>query len=163
MTDIRIKNRHRLQNKAVKALANRLLTVFKQDFNLGKSTVDSGFVENLEVLIIDNELLGLVIDGEPFFTVKGILRFRPNNRFVTVDMGAVKFVSNGADIMAPGVVDADKTIMVDDLVWIRDERNLQPLAIGRALMTGVEMAQNKKDKAVKSLHFVNDKLWNTMI
>jgi PUA domain protein len=78
-------------------------------------------------------------------------------------MGAVKYVSNGADIMAPGIVDADKEIVVDDLVWIRDEKNLQPLAIGRALMTGIEMIQNNKDKAVKSLHYVNDKLWNAMI
>jgi PUA domain protein len=45
------------------------------------------------------------------------------------------------------------------MVWIRDERNRKPLAVGQALVTGAEMASKKPGKAIKSLLFVGDKLW----
>lgn len=163
MDDFRIRNRHRLQKKAIKKLSIDFAEMFDITFDFSKSTVDFGMVENFEVIIIDNELLGMIIDGISFLTVKGLLRFRPSKRFVTVDMGAVIYVTKGADVMAPGIVDADKDIRVDNLVWIRDQQNLQPLAIGKALMTGPEMVRSSKEKAVKSLHYVNDKLWNVKI
>ena len=77
-------------------------------------------------------------------------------------MGAVKFVTNGADIMAPGIVDADDTIAVDDSVWICDETHKKPLAVGIALKSGIEMVQQEKGKAVKMIHHVGDELWNLM-
>jgi PUA domain protein len=75
-------------------------------------------------------------------------------------MGAVKFVYNGADIMAPGIVEADSGIKVGDLVWIRDQKNLQPLAVGEAIVSGIEMVQSDKGKAVISIHHVGDDIWN---
>jgi PUA domain protein len=74
-------------------------------------------------------------------------------------MGAVKFVYNGADVMAPGVVDADASISQGDLAWVRDERNLQPLAVGIALMNGEEMVSENAGKALESLHHVGDSIW----
>jgi PUA domain protein len=74
-------------------------------------------------------------------------------------MGAVKFVYNGADVMAPGIVEADPAIAIGDFVWVRDERNRQPLAVGEALMSGPEMAAAERGKSVKSLHHVGDDVW----
>jgi len=76
-----------------------------------------------------------------------------------VDMGAVKFVYNGADVMAPGIVKADASIAIGDFVWVRDERNLRPLAVGEALMSGAEMGASEKGKSVRSIHHVGDDLW----
>jgi predicted RNA-binding protein (TIGR00451 family) len=56
-------------------------------------------------------------------------------------------------------VEVDASVAEGDLVWIRDERNLRPLAIGRALMPASEMATKPKGKAVASVHYVGDKLW----
>jgi predicted RNA-binding protein (TIGR00451 family) len=72
----------------------------------------------------------------------------------------VKFLANGADVMAPGVVDADPGIKVGMSVWVRDQNNLRPLLIGTALMDGPEMKSANGGKAVKTVHFVGDKLWN---
>jgi PUA domain protein len=74
-------------------------------------------------------------------------------------MGAVVFITKGADVMAPGITDADPMIKKDDLVWICDEKHRKPLAIGIAIMTGEEMKTKKTGKAVKTLHFVGDRLW----
>ena len=82
------------------------------------------------------------------------------NKTVVVDMGAVRFVTNGADIMSPGIVEADDTIVPGDLVVIVDVNNKKPLAIGESLITGPEMVESSKGKAIKSLHYVGDEIWN---
>jgi len=94
-----------------------------------------------------------------FFTLKGLEKYKPKEHFVVVDMGAVKFVTNGADVMAPGIVDADENICEGDQVWICDEKNHKPLAVGIALMLGEEMKNEKKGKAIQIIHYVGDKLW----
>jgi predicted RNA-binding protein (TIGR00451 family) len=68
-------------------------------------------------------------------------------------------VVKGADIMGPGIVDADKDIKPGDFVWVRDVKNLRALASGEAIISGMEMLQKKPGKAVKSIHYVGDKLW----
>lgn len=112
-----------------------------------------------EVLVVDNQVWGVTDKGETFLTVRGLLALKPQARYVTVDMGAVKFVCNGADVMAPGIVEADPAVKEGDWVWIRDERNKQPLAVGRALVPGTAMVRGK-GKAIKSIHHLGDKLWN---
>jgi len=121
--------------------------------------VDRASAPNFDILLVGGKALGLIVDGEPFLTVRGLLHYRPTKRYVTVDMGAVPFVCNGADIMSPGVVDADPSIEPGDLVWIRDERNLQPLAVARALIRGPEMVERSSGKAAESIHYVGDRLW----
>ena len=80
-------------------------------------------------------------------------------RKVVVDMGAIKFVTNGADVMTPGVVDADPEILEGQQVWICDETHGKPLAVGIALVSGEEMVEQSSGKAVRLLHYVGDKLW----
>ena len=69
-------------------------------------------------------------------------------------------MANGADVMSPGIVDADRETCEGGGVWVRDERNFKPLAIGLALMSGEEMRGADKGKAIKTIHFVGDKIWN---
>lgn len=82
---------------------------------------------------------------------------------VVVDMGAVKFVVNGADIMRPGVVSCNDQIKVGDVVVIKDENNNKPLAIGTALFSGPELMQQSKGKVVASMHYVGDKIWDEKV
>jgi len=77
-----------------------------------------------------------------------------------VDMGAVKFMAKGADVMSPGITEADPMVKEGDLVIIIDENHRKPLAIGRSLISGLEMVQNREGKAVKTLHFIGDEIWN---
>jgi PUA domain protein len=62
--------------------------------------------------------------------------------------------------MAPGIVDADEWIQLDDIVWVCDEQYKKPLAVGTALMTGPEMKLATAGKAVKLIHYIGDTLWN---
>ena len=157
---IRLRKRHRLRKKEIKVLSDGLEdTLSKICFSVD-DTVDKAETERFEVILVNGEILGMISQGIPFLTVRGLLKYRPEKRYVTVDMGAVKFVYNGADVMAPGIVDADEYIHSGDLIWVRDEKNLKPLAVGEALMSGKEMVLSNKGKAVKSLHHVGDDIWN---
>ncbi len=88
----------------------------------------------------------------------GILRHPPTRRYVTVDPGAVRFLANGADVMAPGIVDADPGIREGDVVWVREQVHGKPLSVGRALRPGTEMVRGQ-GKAVEVFHYVGDRLW----
>lgn len=159
MSDIRIKKRGRLREKEIKSLSEEISQkVGTQVFSL-KDTIDKAESSEFDVIFVNNEILALVISGKAFLTVKGLLKYNPPKSYVTVDMGAVPFVVKGADIMGPGIVDADKDIRPGDFVWVRDVKNLRALAIGEAMVSGEEMLQRKPGKAIKSIHYVGDKLW----
>ena len=93
-------------------------------------------------------------------TLDGVIKLQPKKNYVVIDMGAIKYVTNGADVMAPGIVDADIDIIKDQQVWICDERNHKPLAIGIALVNGSEMIQKNSGKSIKVIHYVGDELWS---
>ena len=44
-------------------------------------------------------------------------------------------------------------------VWLRDERNKKPLAVGISQMSADEMINTKSGKAVKTIHYIGDKIW----
>ncbi len=155
-----LRKRHRLRKKEIKMIAEDLVDVFSKSSIIMDDTVDMAEAGKFHVILVNGDILGMVVDKKPFLTVKGLLKYRPERRYVTVDMGAVKFVYNGADIMTPGIVDACECITKGDLVWIRDEKNLQPLAVGEALLSSKEMIQANSGKAVISLHHVGDDIWN---
>ncbi len=111
------------------------------------------------MLLVEGIAFAVIVQGEPFPTVRGLLRTPVTRRYVTVDMGAVPYVTNGADVMAPGIVDADPHIEEGQIVWVRDERNLMPLAVGRALLPGQQMLVANRGKAVDTIHYVGDWLW----
>ncbi len=79
---------------------------------------------------------------------------------VVVDMGAVKFVIKGADIMRPGIVDIDATIEKNECVAVLDENNKKPLAICKALYGGKEMQTLEKGKVLQNIHYIGDELWS---
>lgn len=159
MAELRLRKRHRLKQKEIQALEAELDATLGCPTFTTEDTVDRAEGSDYDVLFVNGPILAIVVDGHPFPTVRGLLQWKPTRRWVTVDMGAVKFIYNGADTMAPGIVDADPTIQVGYMVWVRDERNQRPLAIGRALISGEAMRVEEKGKAVKALHHVGDDLW----
>ncbi|MEF8832113.1 MAG: RNA-binding protein [Candidatus Thermoplasmatota archaeon] len=151
-----LKNQHRLKDKEVKRYSEELKDKLGDSLFDPEEPVDIADTEEGEVVILDKELVATFFDGKIFPTIEGLLTIEPTRRFVTVDMGAVEFVYNGADIMAPGIVDADEKISEGDLVWIREVEHEKPLAVGRALTHGKEMIESEEGKVVKNLHHVGD-------
>ena len=77
-------------------------------------------------------------------------------------MGAIPYVCNGADVMAPGIKEIKGEFEEGDLVVVRDVEHGKALAIGKALVGSDEMKEMRKGKAVTNLHHVGDKLWKSL-
>ncbi len=159
MTELRLRKRHRMRQKEIESLSARLKDILGTDVFGPQDTVDMAEAPEYDAVFVNGKILAMVWQGEPFLTVRGLLGYPATKRYITVDMGAVRFVANGADVMGPGVVEADPGIVEGDFVWIRDVRNKRPLAIGKALVSADTILRKEKGKVASSLHYVGDKLW----
>ena len=79
---------------------------------------------------------------------------------IIVDLGAVPYVCNGADIMAPGIVRIEGKFGKGDLVLVVDEKYGKPIALGESLYNSENAKNTKQGVVVNNLHFVSDKIWN---
>ncbi len=158
---MKIRKRYHLKKKMLKEVEKTLgeySTMLKP-----KSKVEIIETELDDIILIDGSPMIMMIEGEAFPTLKGALELDIQSRYVVVDMGAVKFVIKGADIMSPGITDADQNIKEGDLVIIVDETHRKPLATGRSIISGQEMVENNEGKAVKTIHHIGDKIWDLTI
>jgi len=153
-----VKSRHHLRSDAVDDIATALSD------NLGVE-LDADSFEKVEfedsdwdVVLVEGAPLVLYIGEEPFLTVQGANDHPPEKHVVTVDTGAISFVSDGADIMRPGITEADDNIAEGDLVAINEETHGKFLAIGRAKADGSDMV-GESGKVVESIHHVGDDLF----
>ena len=153
---------HRLKQKECRRLIERIHDQIDPDFMIDYSSIEIGKIDEYEFIFIDEIPYFFQIEDQLFYTLMGLKSLNPIHRYVVVDMGAVKFVINGADVMAPGIVDADPTIAKDDMVWICDETHRKPLAVGVALMSGSEMVKQIKGKAVNLKHYIGDGVWKSL-
>lgn len=154
-----MKNRHVVGNKDRKKYFFMIKDAFPDIDIPSKSKMEIAKIEDFDGLIIDNSVDFLVANNSILLTIHAISNYKPKTRWVTVDEGAIRFIVNGADVMAPGIVDADKDIRKGYSVWVRDEKHSTPLASGTALLDGSEMIKSSSGKAVKNLHHVGDTLW----
>ena len=155
---MQVKSRHHLRSDAVSDLESSLAE--KLGVHLAGDTYERVEFEDAdwEVVLIDGKPRVAAFDGERFLTVRGANAYEPDKRVVTVDAGAVSFVSDGADVMRPGITDATADISDGDLVLIAEESHGKFLAVGRARVDGSQMIGDE-GKVVDSLHHVGDELY----
>ena len=91
----------------------------------------------------------------PFLSEDALLARFPA---VTVDMGAVRFVCKGANVMRPGITAAD-AFEAGDIVCVREESRGRYLAVGTADLPGGEAAASGRGQAVTTLHYISDRYW----
>ena len=155
---IKVKKRNFLKKKKIKEIKAELGEY--GDLLQNKKNVEILEAEPNSFILVDGEPYIIMIDDKPFPTLKAALANQIDIKKVTVDMGAIRFVSNGADIMSPGIVAADDGVEEGDIVLIVDETHGKPLAIGVSLISGEEMVENDSGKAVATKHYVGDDIWN---
>lgn len=155
---MQIRSRHHLRNDEVRdletALEEALGVSLDGDTYELVELADSPF----DLVLVGGDPQAFYYEDEPFLTVRGANEHTPERGVVTVDTGAISFVSDGADVMRPGIVEADEGIEAGDLVAIAEESHGKVLAIGRAKTDGPEMVGDS-GKVVESIHYVGDDLY----
>ena len=153
-----VKSRHHLRSDEIEELAASLADHLGVDL-AGAEFERVEFTDvDREVVLVDGEPLVASFDDDRFLTVRGSNAFPPDGHVVTVDSGAISFVSDGANVMRPGIVDATDDIEPGDLVVVVEESHGKALAVGRAEAPGAEMVGDS-GKVVESLHHVGDDLY----
>lgn len=163
--DWSIRKRRPVRRKAIAPLLKELERVLGIDLN-----VDGAFLEQAEygpwdLVFVDKTPKAVRItnpedEAIAALTLRGLIEHPKAKRWVSVDHGAISFLMNGADCMVAGVSDADPEVKEGDLVWVRDETHHRPLALGWAMMDGGLMPSATSGKAVKTVHWVGDELWD---
>jgi len=79
--------------------------------------------------------------------------------YVMVDIGAVRFICNGANVMRPGVKAFPTSFKKGDVVVVKDEKYQKAIAVGEASVSSEEAQQLTKGPIIINLHYVGDKIW----
>jgi PUA domain protein len=116
-------------------------------------------IENDAQIITGNGIKILKIENDylPFLSEIETLKKFPN---VTVDMGAVKFMCKGANLMRPGIKKFTE-FEKDKLVCIVEESQQKFLAVGKSTVSSEELEKMDKGEVIKNLHYISDKFWET--
>jgi PUA-domain protein len=153
-----VSSRHHLRSDDVREIADALEDGLGVDLDADSFELVELSDEDFDVVLVDGDPLVWYPEGDPFVTVRGANEFPPSTGVVTVDAGAISFVSDGADIMRPGITEADDGIESGDLVVVAEEQHGKVLAVGRALTSGDDMVGDS-GKVVENLHHVGDELY----
>lgn len=114
-------------------------------------------VDDVSQIIVGEGLTALKVEKSylPFLTDTKILERFPN---VMVDMGAVKFMCDGANVMRPGIRSFTE-FQAGDIVCVIEESKRNFLAVGRAMVHSSEMQAMAKGPVIENLHYISDKYW----
>ncbi|HDI12016.1 MAG TPA: DUF1947 domain-containing protein [Candidatus Bathyarchaeota archaeon] len=156
----KILKRHFLKSKEVR----KLMAEIKEKLKISRETfgknpkIEVAEFNGIKIFIFDSKPLIASHEDALFPTLifDDSLRSLPK---VIVDMGAVPHICNGADVMAPGMVELEGKFCKGDLIAVLDEKNRKLIAVGMALKDSEEIVGAKRGRVVKNLHYVGDKLW----
>ncbi len=114
-------------------------------------------LEENHCLLLDENFFAVKIDKYvvPLLANEEGLKSFPS---INVDMGAVRFVCNGARVMRPGIIRMDE-FNKDDLVVVKDDKHGKYLAVGLALVGSKEAQSMNKGPVIDNMHYVSDKFW----
>jgi len=124
-------------------------------------------IKNLKFHFLDDDVIIITAMGLkaikigdsylPFLTESELLKKFP---YVMVDMGAVKFMCNGANVMRPGITNYTQ-FEKDSVVCIIEESQHKFLAVGKSCVLSTDMESMSKGEVVKNMHYISDKYWES--
>ena len=156
--------RHFLKEKVARQVIiefSRIVNAKAERFFGSEPRVELVELESTEVFIVNGKP-ALVRLSDRLFPTLFLSEVFPVLPKIIVNMGAVPYVCNGADVMAPGVVRVKGDFEKNDILLIVDERFEKCLAIGVALFDYQTMSELAHGKVAKNFHYVGDKLWNLL-
>ena len=114
-------------------------------------------ISNDAQIITGEKIKILKVSGEylPFLSEIEMLEKFPA---VTVDMGAVKFMCKGANLMRPGIKKFTE-FEEGKIVCIVEESQHKFLAVGKATVSSSELDKMEKGEIVKNMHYISDMFW----
>ncbi len=140
------------------ALLKKISQEWNMEFPKMKNVRVHQILNDAQIITGDGlKILKIEEDYLPFLSETKILEKFPN---VEVDMGAVKFMCKGANLMRPGIKKFTE-FEKDKLVCIVEETHHKFLAVGKSVVSSVELENMEKGEVIQNLHYISDKFWET--
>lgn len=122
-------------------------------------------IKNLKIYELEDNAAIIVGDGLvvlkigpvylPFLSDTETLKKFPS---ATVDMGAVKFMCDGANVMRPGIRSYTE-FEKGQIVCVIEESQKKFLAVGKALVPSKELETMAKGVVIENMHYISDQYW----
>lgn len=160
-----IKQRHFIKKSQIKELQADILKHYDEKF-LNQIFPKKARVEVIQTdagdtLYAINNVLKLWKSKDGYIPVLTLLfNKQVDLKEIVVDKGAIRFVSNNADVFRAGITEIDKSIKKGDILQIVDENNHRAIAVGKAMYDAKEMEGMNEGKVIKNLLCVKSKVWN---
>ncbi|MFW9898679.1 MAG: PUA domain-containing protein [Candidatus Thorarchaeota archaeon] len=160
-----IKQRHFIKHTEIRDLKEKIQKQYNNDFINQifpkKCSVEVILTEAGDTLFAINNELKLWKSPEGYLPVLTLLlNNKVDLKTIIVDIGAVRFITNGADVMRPGITKIDPFIKKGDIIKIVDETHNRALAVGKAMFNAKDMEAKTSGKVIKNLHTIKDSVWN---
>ncbi len=161
-----IKKRHQVSTKEMKKILERVSKIAPKlpdtiDRKKGIEVVELGSGER--VYLQEKKPVLIELEGKlmPALTAsEDVLSGIPR---VVVDMGAVPYICNGADVMAPGIRSIPEGVKPGDILVVSDEKHNKSLAVGVLIMERERILNREKGNAVRNVHHVGDEIWKNLL
>ena len=151
-------------------LSNKDKRIFKESLSeLYGEGIASSFEKTISIEEIKtDEGVYLINKGKIWFfdyenqkipTIHFLRENKVNIPRIVVDTGAIRFITNGADVMAPGIVHFDDNITEGSIVAIQEENANSLLGIGISLINSEDFEKTQQGKVIKTIHHLTDTIW----
>ena len=156
---------HDLKKGEIKDVLNSIRNLFGENIlksiDSKSSFKISNLDENIDIIFVNDSPSFLKLKNNFIPSLKLLVSLEKDEipRKVVIDMGAVPFISKGADVMRPGIKEVGSQIEKDGPVIIIDEKHGKPIAVGIAMYSSQEISSMKEGKVIKTLHYIGDKIW----
>ena len=148
-----------LSKKETSVIVDKLIENWPENIIPKIKNIKSYEIEKNKKLLIHEDNFSAVLIDEiilPFLGNNNLIQSFPS---VLVDMGAVKYVCNGANIARPGIVKFE-IFLKDKIVIVKDKDHQKSLAVGISLYDSEKAMSLSKGHIINNMHYVGDKFWN---
>ncbi|KAI5187434.1 malignant T-cell-amplified sequence [Nematocida homosporus] len=154
--------KNRLSNSTIKQIKNQFDTDLSEF--LGKDEVLESIKTPEKSQYILKNGLPIFIMADKFIPTLKCVHACPNIvKRVVVDVGAIKHIINGADVMAPGLLHQTSefpSVSIGDIVAIYGYGKINAMAVGIILMDNQQVEEQRIGVAIKTVNHLGDRLYS---
>lgn len=151
-----------LSKKEIKMLRKELLKHYP-NIPIEFKSVEKIIEKDLGEIIIVDGIPSFYIYEDRYYPLLTLLLKKGYNwlPYVVVDMGAVKPLLRGADIMAPGIKEVHGEFSENEPVVIVEEKYRKPFVVARSLVKSEVLVKGiiKRGKVLENIHRIGDRVW----
>ena len=148
-----------LSKKETSLILDKLVINWPENIIPKIKNIKSYEIEKNKKLLIHESNFAAVLTDDYILPFLGNVKLIESFPSVLIDMGAVKYICNGANIARPGIVKFE-SFLKDKIVVVKDKDHQKPLSVGISLYDSEIGMSLSKGHIINNMHYVGDKFWN---